>query len=40
MSSRGNVIAGYIVPGKPHPLLAPKKSPAWGATRGAFDRVR
>jgi len=30
----------YIVPGKPHILLAPERSPKWQALREAYDRVR
>ncbi|MCB9780984.1 MAG: hypothetical protein H6742_20615 [Alphaproteobacteria bacterium] len=31
------VVAGYIVPGLPHPLLAPDRSPHWRAVRDGFD---
>lgn len=34
------VIRGLIVPGQPHPLLAPERSPAWRTLRTAFERVR
>jgi 2-aminophenol/2-amino-5-chlorophenol 1,6-dioxygenase subunit alpha len=34
------VARGYIVPGMPHPLLAPELSPAWQALRAAFERAR
>lgn len=34
------VVRGYIVPGLPHPLLAPERSPAWGAVRRAFEAIR
>jgi 2-aminophenol/2-amino-5-chlorophenol 1,6-dioxygenase alpha subunit len=36
----GRVVRGYVVPGMPHPLLAPERSPAWGALRLGFERVR
>lgn len=31
---------GFIVPGLPHPLLCPERSPAWTSLRASFDRVR
>lgn len=31
------ILKGFLVPGKPHPLLAPEKSPGWGKLRRAFD---
>ena len=31
---------GLIVPGLPHPLLAPQASPHWGAVRAGFDAAR
>ncbi len=34
------IVAGYIVPGMPHPLLAPERSPAWQTIRDAFEKVR
>jgi 2-aminophenol/2-amino-5-chlorophenol 1,6-dioxygenase subunit alpha len=36
----GKVVAGFIVPGMPHPLLCPERSPAWAALRRGYDRVR
>lgn len=36
----GAVVRGYVVPGLPHPLLSPERSPAWGAVRAAFDVLR
>ena len=27
----GVILRGYVVPGRPHPLLAPDRSPAWRA---------
>jgi 2-aminophenol/2-amino-5-chlorophenol 1,6-dioxygenase alpha subunit len=36
----GGVVRGYIVPGMPHPLLAPEQSPAWSSLRASFERVR
>lgn len=36
----GSVVRGYIVPGLPHPLLAPERSPGWRALRAAYDAVR
>ena len=29
-----------IVPGLPHPLLAPEGNPGWGAIRAAYDQAR
>jgi 2-aminophenol/2-amino-5-chlorophenol 1,6-dioxygenase alpha subunit len=29
----------YIVPGQPHPLLAPDKSPAWASLRASYEAV-
>ncbi|MBK8727108.1 MAG: hypothetical protein IPL96_13980 [Holophagaceae bacterium] len=34
------MLRGYIVPGKPLPLLAPEKHPAWAELRAGFDRAR
>ncbi len=34
------IVKGFIVPGKPHPLLAPEKNAGWKALRTAFDEVR
>lgn len=31
------ILKGFIVPGKPQPLLAPEKSPGWMKLRRAFD---
>ncbi|MFQ5599171.1 MAG: Rid family hydrolase [Candidatus Krumholzibacteriia bacterium] len=36
----GGAVRGYIVPGMPHPLLVPERSPAWRSIRDAFLRVR
>lgn len=36
----GRVLRGFIVPGLPHPLLMPEKSPAWSSLRRSFERVR
>ncbi len=36
----GVVAAAYIVPGLPHPLLAPERSPAWHALKEAYGKVR
>ena len=33
-------MAAYIVPGMPHPLLAPERSPGWRAIRAAFESAR
>ncbi len=40
MSGPGCVVRGYIVPGMPHPLLAPDASPAWRSLRDSYERVR
>lgn len=37
--SAGEVVAGYLVPPRPHPLLAPEKAPGWGRLRAAYERV-
>lgn len=34
------IVKSFIVPGLPHPLLAPEKSPAWGKLRKGFDEAR
>lgn len=34
------MLRGYIVPGKPLPLLAPEKHPAWAELRAGFDKAR
>jgi 2-aminophenol/2-amino-5-chlorophenol 1,6-dioxygenase subunit alpha len=34
------IVKGFIVPGKPHPLLAPEKSEAWQTVRNAFETAR
>jgi 2-aminophenol/2-amino-5-chlorophenol 1,6-dioxygenase alpha subunit len=39
-SGTSPVVRGYIVPGKPHPLLAADCSPAWSRLRDGFARVR
>jgi 2-aminophenol/2-amino-5-chlorophenol 1,6-dioxygenase alpha subunit len=38
--SAGRLLAGYIVPGRPHPLLAPERCEAWGRLRAAFEAAR
>jgi reactive intermediate/imine deaminase len=38
-AGRGSVIAGYIVPGLPQPLLCPERSPGWSALRRAYDAM-
>jgi reactive intermediate/imine deaminase len=35
-----SVLRGYVVPGMPHPLLAPERSPAWTKLRAAYEQVR
>lgn len=34
------IVRGYIVPGRPHPLLCPEKSEAWRKLREGFDRMQ
>ncbi len=34
------MLRGYLVPGKPLPLLAPDKNPAWAELRAGFDKAR
>lgn len=36
----GPVVRGFVLPGVPHPLLAPDKNPGWKKVRQALDRVR
>ncbi len=36
----GSVVASFIVPGQPHPLLIPDKNPAYARARDAFGEVR
>jgi 2-aminophenol/2-amino-5-chlorophenol 1,6-dioxygenase alpha subunit len=40
LKQTGLVTACYLVPGLPHVLLAPEKSPGWQSLRNSFDRVR
>ena len=40
-SARGTgAVRGYIVPGLPHPLLAPERNPGWQSIRRSLERVR
>ena len=34
------ILKGYLVPGKPLPILAPEKNPHWAELRGGFDAAR
>ena len=34
------IMAGYIVPGLPQPLLAPEQNQGWGKIRAAFEQAR
>ncbi|MBS1784692.1 MAG: hypothetical protein JST24_04600 [Acidobacteria bacterium] len=34
------ILNGYLVPGKPLPLLAPEKNPAWAELRRGFETAR
>lgn len=34
------ILHGYIVPGRPLPLLAPEKNPSWSELRKGFDSAR
>jgi len=36
----GEIIAGYLVPNQPHPLLAPEKSPGWQSLRDSYAKIR
>lgn len=38
--SEGEIIAGYLVPNKPHALLAPEKSPGWQSLHDSYAKVR
>jgi len=33
------VLKGFVLPGLPHPLLAPEKNPAWKRLRDAYEKV-
>ncbi len=33
------IVASYVLPGLPHPLLCPEKNPGWGRVRDAFQKV-
>ena len=33
------ILKAYVVPGQPHPLLAPEKNPGWGSLRRSFEAV-
>ena len=35
-----SVIASYILPGLPQPLLTPEANPGYGRLRDAFEKVR
>jgi 2-aminophenol/2-amino-5-chlorophenol 1,6-dioxygenase alpha subunit len=39
-SAEPGVVAGFVVPGLPHPLLVPDASPAYRKVRDAYDAVR
>ncbi|RKZ16027.1 hypothetical protein DRQ53_07380, partial [bacterium] len=34
------IVRGYIVPGRPHPLLCPQEAEPWQLLREGFDKVR
>ena len=34
-----SVVAGYIVPNKPQPLLAPEQNAGWGELRRAYEEA-
>ena len=36
----GEVVAGFIVPGKPHPLLAPQLNSGWQSLRDSYQKVK
>ena len=40
MSGGGKVLGGYLVPNKPHALLAPERSPAWQSLHDSYALVR
>jgi len=40
MSHASPIVAGYVLPGLPQPLLAPEQNPGWGRIRQAFEAVR
>lgn len=39
-ATSGAFVRGYVVPGHPHPLLAPETARPWAALRQAFEEVR
>jgi 2-aminophenol/2-amino-5-chlorophenol 1,6-dioxygenase alpha subunit len=40
MKAPSPFVKGYLVPGMPHPLLVPERSPAWSSLRRSFEGVR
>ena len=36
----GRIVAGYVVPGLPHPYLVPERAASWQSIRDGFERVR
>ena len=36
----GSIVGGFIVPGKPHILLAPEKNPGWQSIHDSYAKVR
>lgn len=40
MSSSSPYVLGLVVPGIPHPLLAPEQNPGWQRLRSAFEAAR
>ncbi len=39
-AKEGKIIGGYLVPNKPHALLAPEKSPGWQSLHDSYAKVR
>ena len=37
--SEGNIVASFVVPVHPHPVLAPDQNPGWKKLREAFDQA-
>jgi 2-aminophenol/2-amino-5-chlorophenol 1,6-dioxygenase subunit alpha len=39
LNPQSSILRAFIVPGQPHPLLAPDQSPGWASLRAAYEAV-
>ncbi|HYH06521.1 MAG TPA: Rid family detoxifying hydrolase [Thermoanaerobaculia bacterium] len=39
LNPQSSILKAYIVPGQPHPLLAPEKNPGWASLRRNYEAV-